>query len=227
MVEAFASVNNVGLRSLSTGAMQTFTLGAGAPNALTTLGMTAGTYTGTADPLTSHANGESIIDVQSDRAGGAVIMYRYNSGVNNVLIQRVDSTGAVNLAGWGANGYSTVVGAASTQEVMSCINTPVDGVIMAANMSNVIRAIRVGSSSWGGVQISATINGEIQQNPANLHKRRQYSDHMGGQPLCVYIGVNRLYAQHRVGHFRHDGQFVMAIHAERELDRQCHRHRHE
>jgi hypothetical protein len=164
-VEAFLSGNNVGLRTLSTGAIQTFTLGAGAPNALATLGMTAGTYTGTADPLTSHANGESIIDVQSDRAGGAVIMYRYNSGVNNVLVQRVDSTGAVNLAGWGANGYSTVVGAASTQEVMSCINTPVDGVIMAANMSNVIRAVRVGSSSWAGVQICPTINGEIQQNP--------------------------------------------------------------
>ena len=165
-VEAYnAGSGRVGIRTLSTGVLQTFTLGAGAPNALPTLGMTAGTYTnGTANPLTSHANSESIIDVQSDRAGGAIIMYRYSSGGNFVFVQRVDSAGTVNLAGWGVNGY-TVIGAASTQEVMSCINTPVDAVIVAANMSNVIRAIRVGTSPWAGTQISAAINGEIQQNP--------------------------------------------------------------
>jgi hypothetical protein len=171
MVEAFASGNNVGLRSLSTGAIQTFTLGAGAPDALTTLGMTAGTYSGTANPLTSHANSESIIDVRSDNAGGAIILYRYNPGANNIFIQRVNSTGAVNLAGWGANGYNPIAATASSQEAMACVipgafGTPVTDVITAANIGNVTWARRVGTASpWGGTNISAALNGELQQNP--------------------------------------------------------------
>lgn len=48
-VEAFADGNNVGIRTTSDGADQTFTLSAGSPNALGTLGWTADTYDGTDD----------------------------------------------------------------------------------------------------------------------------------------------------------------------------------
>ncbi|OHD71933.1 MAG: hypothetical protein A2W19_02060 [Spirochaetes bacterium RBG_16_49_21] len=111
-------------------------------------------------PLTSHANNEVILDVQSDNAGGAVVLYRYNG--NTLFAQRVNGTGLVQ---WGVDGRDLGVPAVSSQEVMACFGTPVTEVIAVANIGDDIWAARVGAAPiWAGY-ISNQANGGIQQNP--------------------------------------------------------------
>ena len=66
-VEAYASTNYVGIRTTTAGGTQTFILAAGSPNALTTLGWTAGTYTGTA------AVTGTLLDAKTGGGGAATL----------------------------------------------------------------------------------------------------------------------------------------------------------
>ncbi len=163
-VQAYdAGGGRIGIRSLSTGAKQTFTLANGGGTALSPLGLSPGTYTGTANPLTAHLSNETIIDVQSDNSGGAVILYKFNG--NSLFVQRVDSTGTIQF---GASGYNDAAAPSNTSnEVMACFNTPVDGVIVVAqdNTGNDIWAERFGSSAWAGAYISNAANGGNQIFP--------------------------------------------------------------
>ena len=98
---------------------------------------------------------ESIVDVQSDGAGGIIVLYKYN---DNLHVQKIDNLGARQ---WGVNGY-TVFTATTSQESMQYISP--DSVVVVANTGNNIIAARVGVSSWTSVDITS-LAGSIQQNP--------------------------------------------------------------
>jgi hypothetical protein len=73
-VEAYASGNYVAIRTTAAGATQSFVLSAGSPNALTTLGWTAGTYTGTA------ASSGTLLDFKSGAAGAVTLTVTTSTG---------------------------------------------------------------------------------------------------------------------------------------------------
>ena len=98
---------------------------------------------------------ETIVDVQSDGAGGVIILYKYNDDLH---VQKIDNLGARQ---WGVNGY-TVFTATTSQESMQYISP--DSVVVVANTGNNIIAARVGVSSWTSVDITS-LAGSIQQNP--------------------------------------------------------------
>ena len=153
MIEAVSAAPNLTLRSVSTGRRRLNITGG---TALGTLGMMANTYrNGTA--LTIGA-GSSIVDLQSDNVTGAVFLYK--TAASNLIAQRITNAGVLQ---WGV-GYTIIAATATSQEAMACINTPVDAVIVVANIGNNIWARRVGTSAWAGTYISNAVG--IQQNPA-------------------------------------------------------------
>ncbi len=161
-VEVYISGGNeIGFRTFSTGILQDITLANGAPNGLATLGLTAGSYNGTAHRATTNAAVETILEVQEDGAGGIVILYKIGA-TNRVYAQRLNTAGT---AQWGANGYILFNGIATSEEKMGLYGgPPVNGVIVVANQGNDILARGNGASNWGPTFISQPATG-TQENP--------------------------------------------------------------
>ena len=105
--EAYASTNYVGIRTTATGADKTIVLSAGSPNALTTLGWTAGTYTGTA------AVTGSLLDAKTG-GGGVATLTVTTSGDFGI--------GAVTGAGGGSATVATATDGIAYTPTSVCAN---------------------------------------------------------------------------------------------------------
>ncbi len=104
---------------------------------------------------TQNASAETIHIVQSDTAGGVIVLYSLGG---NMRVQRIDATGARQ---WGANGQALGNPAAPTQVDMAYVGG--NDVIVVANISGDIWAVRVGTTSWAGYYVSNAT--DTQQNP--------------------------------------------------------------
>lgn len=100
------------------------------------------------------AAAETIQLVQSDNAGGMIVLYSYSG---SLYVQRIDANG--NLP-WGATGQAIGNPAAFTQVDMAYVGG--NDVIVVANINNDIWARRVGTTNWAGYVSNPS---GTQQNP--------------------------------------------------------------
>ena len=115
-------------------------------------------YIWTTELDTQVANAESILKVLSDGLGGVVVLYKHN---NNLYVQRMTGAG---VRQWGANGRTVEAFAIITSQEDMAYIAAADDVIVVANESNDIWAVRVGTTSWAPYYISNPA-ASIQQNP--------------------------------------------------------------
>lgn len=131
------------------------------------------------------AQSESILKVESDAAGGAVVLYKYN---NNLYAQRINAAGAVQ---WTAGGRSVETGAATTSEEDMVFDSANNGVIVAARTnSNDIWVFRTGTVTWAAAY-----------NPALYGSQRNPKIHFDGTNLNVFWEDNRFAASVGYGIF--------------------------
>ncbi len=104
---------------------------------------------------TQIASAETIQIVQSDNAGGLVVLY---SIAGALRVQRIDTSGARQ---WGANGQAIGNPTAPSQVDMAYAGG--NDVIVVANIGGNIWCCRVGTTNWAGYYISSATG--TQQNP--------------------------------------------------------------
>jgi hypothetical protein len=150
MVEAISVAPNLQLRTVSFGRRRLNITGG---SALGTLGMTAATYRNGTALTISAVGGSSLVDLQSDNAIGAVVLYK--EPVNQLAARRITSAGAT---AW----TQAIFGAASSQEAMACIGSPAVDVLVALNTGTGIWARR---GSWAAGGYVSQVAGATQQNP--------------------------------------------------------------
>ena len=147
------------------------------------------------------ASAETIVDVQSDNAGGAVILFRYGT---DLYAQRVNSAGLSGQLLWGANGITVenVAGLVTSQEVMWYI-APNDVVVVATTATNEIWVNRAGGTNWdvAGPTIGDAAVNTITNLPASVQNYPQvwydgadvivlWQDNRFLNPPAAYFGGN-------------------------------------
>ncbi len=110
---------------------------------------------GPVDIDTQNAAAETIHIVQSDNAGGMIVLYSIGGGLR---VQRINESG---IRQWGANGQAIGNPAATTHVDMAYVGG--NDVIVVANISGDIWARRVGTTNWAGYYVSNPTG--TQQNP--------------------------------------------------------------
>lgn len=104
---------------------------------------------------TQNISAESIHLVQSDNAGGMIVLYSIGGALR---VQRIDASGNRQ---WGANGQAIANPAAIIDVDMAYAGG--NDVIVVANISGDIWACRVGTTNWAGYYVSNPSG--TQQNP--------------------------------------------------------------
>jgi len=137
---------------------------------------------------TQNASAETILDVQSDNAGGAVILYKLAS--NSLRAQRITLTPAASTRNWSANGIQIDL-MATTEEAMEYLPAA-DDVIVAANNNggNNMYAWRwhgaaIPSVVWAHAPLTAT---------GTAHQPKIYYD-TGAATAIILWHDDRFYAQ--------------------------------
>ncbi len=107
--------------------------------------------------------GNSRPRVVADTSGGVIVVYGTSSGTNDIYAQRLDSSGAVQ---WAAGGLPVANVGASSEFSAVVLPDGSDGIFVAYNISNDVRAQRLngsGAKQWTatGVVISAAANGQL------------------------------------------------------------------
>jgi len=148
--------------------------------------LTGATTAGPFEIDTQNASTETILDVQSDNAGGAVILYKL--ATNSLRAQRITLTPTASTRQWGVNGRQ-IVFMATSQEAMEYVAAGDDVIVTANDTANNIYAWRrdgaaVPANEWA---MTPTATG-------TAHSPKIYYD-TGAATAIILWYDDRFYAQ--------------------------------